>query len=136
MNATEIGFQMEPPARVPESLEELEQLLQENPTTTPAPWPDPENLGDELPPVPAFDPELLPSTLRAMVEDIADRMQVPIDLPAVSAITTLSGVCGRRALVQPKEFDPWKVVPNLWGAIVAGPGMMKSPLIHDTTASA
>src|SRR3954447_21074868 len=47
-------------------------------------WTEPDGLGDDLPPVPAFDPELLPLSLRPMVEDIADRMQVPIDLPAVS----------------------------------------------------
>ena len=91
----------------------------------------PEPLGDELPTVPAFDPGLLPSSLRPMVEDLADRMQVPIDFPAVAAVTALAGACGRRALIQPKEHDPWTVVPNLWGAIVAGPGMMKSPVISN-----
>jgi hypothetical protein len=99
-------------------------------------WPEPERLRNDLPPVPTFDPELLPSSLRPMVEDIANRMQVPIDLPAVSAVATLAGVCGRRALIQPKQHDPWTVVPNLWGAIVGGPGMKKSPVIENTTAPA
>jgi hypothetical protein len=100
-------------------------------------WPEPELLDCELPPVPAFDADLLPASLRPMVEDMAERMQVPLDFPAVVAVATLAGLCGRRALIQPKERDSsWLVVPNLWGAIVAGPGMMKSPVIASVTAPA
>lgn len=72
-----------------------------------------------------------------MVEDVAVRMQVPIDFPAVVAVATLAGVCGRRAMIQPKaKDDSWQVVPNLWGAIVAEAGMMKSPVINAVTAPA
>jgi len=100
-------------------------------------WPEPEPLGSELPPVPAFDAGLLPESLRPMVEDVANRMQVPLDFPAVVTVATLAGLCGRRALIQPKEHDSsWLVVPNLWGAIIAGPGMMKSPVIGSVTARA
>jgi putative DNA primase/helicase len=100
-------------------------------------WPELEDLGSELPPVPAFDPGLLPSALRPMVEDVAERMQVPIDFPAVAAIAALAGVCGRRALIQPKERDSsWIVVPNLWGGIVAPPGAMKSPVISSVMSPA
>lgn len=100
-------------------------------------WPEPEPLGEELPPVPAFDLGLLPASLRPMVEDIADRMQVPLDFPAVVAVATLAGLCGRRAVIQPKERDSsWTVFPNLWGGIVAPPSMMKSPTIAVVTAPA
>ena len=47
-------------------------------------WPKPEDLGDELPPVPEFEAELLPSSLRPLVCDVADRMQVPFDFPATA----------------------------------------------------
>jgi hypothetical protein len=100
-------------------------------------WPEPENLGGEMPPVPTFDSGLLPASLRPMVEDVADRMQVPLDFPAVVSVATLAGLCGRRAVIQPKEHDSsWVVVPNLWGAIVADPGMMKSPTIAAVTVAA
>jgi hypothetical protein len=102
---------------------------------TPDGWPEPERLGEELPPVPDFDPGLLPASFRPMVEDVADRMQVPLDFPAVVSVAALAGVCGRRAVILPKERDTsWLVVPNLWGAIVASPGMMKSPVISTVTA--
>jgi putative DNA primase/helicase len=100
-------------------------------------WPTPEDLGAELPPVPEFDLDLLPISLRSMVEDVAERMQVPPDFPAVTAIAALAGVCGRRALIQPKEKDSsWIVVPNLWGGLVGPPAMMKSPTIGCITAPA
>lgn len=100
-------------------------------------WPEPQKLGEKLPPVPSFDAGLLPASLRPMVEDVAYRMQVPLDFPAAVAVATLAGVCGRRALMQPKEHDSsWLIVPNLWGGIVADPGMMKTPVIATVTAPA
>ena len=40
---------------------------------------EPEKLGEELPAVPAFDAgPLVPGSLRPMVEDVADRMKVPL----------------------------------------------------------
>jgi hypothetical protein len=100
-------------------------------------WPEPEDLGGELPPVPPFDLEMLPVSLRARVSDVATRMKVPVDFPAVVAVTTLAGLCGRRALIQPKAKDYlWKVVPNLWGALVARPSMKKSPAIAEITKPA
>ena len=45
-------------------------------------------------------------------------------------MAALSGVCGRRVVIQPKERDDsWSIVPNLWGAIIGPPGVMKSPVI-------
>jgi Protein of unknown function (DUF3987) len=93
-------------------------------------WPDPEPLGGELPPVPSFDSHLLPAALRPLAEDTAERMQVPLDYPAVVAVLSLAGVTGRRATIQPKAEDTsWVVTPNLWGGIIAPPGLMKSPVI-------
>jgi hypothetical protein len=42
-------------------------------------WPDPKPLKTLLPPVPAFDPELLPGAFREYALDVSDRMQVPLD---------------------------------------------------------
>jgi putative DNA primase/helicase len=58
-------------------------------------------------------------------------MQVPLDYPAVVTMLCLAGVVNRRVVMQPKANDTgWKVVPNLWGGIVAKPGFMKSPVIQ------
>jgi hypothetical protein len=96
-------------------------------------WPDPEPLNIDLPNVPPFDLELLPSCLRALVHDVSERMQTPPDYAAAAAIVSLAGCTGRRALIHPKVEDGWEVIPNLWGAIIAPPGMMKSPVLRAVT---
>lgn len=92
-------------------------------------WPDPIPLGDSLSPVPVLSPDLLPDALRPLVCDIAERMQCPIEYPAVAALTALGSVVGRRIGVRPKAMDGWTEVPNIWGLIVGRPGSMKSPAI-------
>ena len=97
-------------------------------------WQDPAPLGDELLPVPTFDSELLPSSLRPLIEDISERMQAPPDYPAAAIIVALAGCTNRRAVILPKQVDTtWSVVSNLWGAIIAPPGMMKSPILRAVT---
>lgn len=94
-------------------------------------WPIPAPLGDELLPVPPFDLELLPTSFRTFVADISDRMQAPSEYAAAAVIVALAGCVNRRAVIMPKQEDKsWHVVPNLWGAIVGPPGMMKSPILH------
>lgn len=96
-----------------------------------ATWPDPVPLPNGLPPVQAFDAELLPEALRCWVTDIAERMQCPPDFTAVGAVVALSSIIGARAVVRPKAKDDWVVVPNLWGAIIGRPGVMKSPALSE-----
>ncbi|WP_233194289.1 MULTISPECIES: DUF3987 domain-containing protein [unclassified Acidovorax] len=95
-------------------------------------WRDPTPLPDALPPVHAFDAELMPEALRAWVMDIAHRMQCPPDFPAVAALVAASSLIGARAVVQPKARDDWQVVPNLWAMTVGRPGVKKSPALADT----
>jgi hypothetical protein len=98
-------------------------------------WPEPEDLGHDLPLVPEFDPELLPISLRPWCIDMAERMQVPLDFPAVAAVASLGASVMRRAMIQPKALDSsWTEYGNLWGAIIGSPGMMKSPIITAVTA--
>lgn len=94
-------------------------------------WPLPTPLPNALPPVDAFDPELLPSQLRLWVMDIAHRMQCPPDFPAVTAIVAISSLIGPRAVVQPKVLDEWRVTANLWGVVVGRPGVKKSPALSE-----
>lgn len=92
-------------------------------------WPDPSELGDELPPVEPFACEVLPESFRPLVEDVSERTQTPMDYAAAAAIVSLAGCVNRRATMQPKAEDTsWLVIPNLWGAVIAPPGFMKSPV--------
>ena len=54
-------------------------------------------------------------------------MQVPLEMVAVPNLVALSSVVGRQLGIRPKKKDNWLVVPNLWGAVVARPGLLKSP---------
>lgn len=95
-------------------------------------WPEPIPLPAGLPPVAPFDENLLPVELRPWVMDIANRMQCPPDFPAVAAIVCAGAVIGRQIGIRPKRRDDWLVVPNLWGAIVGRPSLMKSPALAES----
>lgn len=95
-------------------------------------WPKPQPLPDELPKVEAFTLELLPEALRPWIADVAERVQCPPDFPAVAAMIALGSVLGRRISALPKRHDrSWREYPNLWGAIVGRPGILKSPALRE-----
>ena len=94
-------------------------------------WEEPQPIPESLQSVQHFDDELLPSSLRGWVMDIAERMQCPPDFPAVAAMVAVSSVIGRKACIRPKRRDDWVVIPNLWGCIVGRPGAMKSPALSE-----
>jgi hypothetical protein len=98
---------------------------------SPDSWPDPQPIPTALPPVLPFDPDLLPDPFKPWITDIADRVQCPIDFPAVAAMVALSSAVGRRVGIRPKRYDDWLVVPNLWGAAIGRPGIMKTPAIQE-----
>ena len=99
-----------------------------------AKWAEPEKLGDDLLPVPPFDAAMLPGAFRDHVCDVAERMQVPIDLPAVCGVACLGGAVNRRATIQPKRADEqWVVTPNLWSGIIMPPGQMKTNVLGSFT---
>src|SRR2546425_1419859 len=67
------------------------------------PWPEPEAMDDGLPAVQSFDLCWLPEVFRPWVADIAERMQVPLDFPAVIAVLSLAGAVNRRARIIPRS---------------------------------
>jgi hypothetical protein len=97
-------------------------------------WGTPEELPPEHLPVLPFDLEYLPSTIGPWVGDIAERMQVPQDLPGIAAIIALGSVLGRKFGMAPKRLDNWHEVSNLWGVGVGTPGVKKSPAVSEATA--
>lgn len=94
-------------------------------------WPEPRPLPEGLPAVAPFYDALLPATLRLWVMDIAERIQCPPDFPAVGAMVALAAIVGRKVGIRPKRRDDWLVTPNLWGAIIGRPGIMKTPALQE-----
>jgi hypothetical protein len=118
-------------ATKPLGLASVYSLAQMHACSDSEPWSAPTPLPDALPPVMAFDENILPVALRPWVMDIAHRMQCPADFPAVTVLVAISSLIGARAVVQPKALDNWRVVPNLWGVIVGRPGVKKSPALGE-----
>ncbi|MBX9895660.1 MAG: DUF3987 domain-containing protein [Nitrosomonas sp.] len=81
----------------------------------------------ELPEVKPFDYFFLPASIRGYVQDISERMQCPPDFAAVNTYLMFSAVIGCKIGIRPKRRDNWVIVPNLWGAVIGGSGVMKSP---------
>jgi putative DNA primase/helicase len=98
-----------------------------------APWGAIEPLPNPNPPAPPLPPELIPEAFRDWLVDVSERLCIPIEMPAAAAIVAAGGTLGRGVGIYPQRYDDWLVYPNLWGGILAKPGMMKSPLIAEST---
>ena len=114
-----------------DGLREELRSVQGEPANTGTAWPDPEPLPTGLPAVEPFDLALLPVALRPWIADISERMQCPPDYPAVAAMVTLGSIAGRQLAIRPKRKDDWTVTPNLWGAVVGRPSLLKTPAMQE-----
>jgi Protein of unknown function (DUF3987) len=94
----------------------------------------PRPLQAALLPVPPLDPEIIPAPLRRWLQDINERGSFCPEFAVVTAIVMLAGIKGRRVAIRPKLHDDWLVVGNLWGALVADSGQLKSPPVLATIA--
>jgi hypothetical protein len=90
-------------------------------------WPEPEVPSHSLSPVPKFKSKMLPKVLRTRVYDIAWRMQCPVDFVAAPMMIMLGSIIGSRCAIRPKQRDDWSEHPNIWGAVIAPPGHLKTP---------
>lgn len=96
-------------------------------------WQDPEPIVNALLPVQPLTQDLIPEALRAYVCDQAERMSCPSDNVFAPLMVTLSIAIGTGCGISPKKFDPWLVVPNIWGAVVAPPGSKKTAALKAGT---
>ncbi len=83
------------------------------------------------PTAPSLPPDLIPASLRPWLVDAAERAQAPLEFFAAPAVVALSSLIGRKVGIFPKRQDDWLVTPNLWGAVIGRPGVLKSPAIKE-----
>lgn len=96
-------------------------------------WGKPQPLPSSLRKVKALDVNWLPSTVRAAVSDIAERLSCPVDYVAASLLVGAGAIVGNRVGILPKQHDDtWEAYPALWGGIVGSPGSMKTPAQQET----
>jgi putative DNA primase/helicase len=74
---------------------------------------------------------MISEPLRGWIVDVSERMQIPPDFAAVGAVVVAGSLIGRKVGILPKRRDDWLVVPNLWGAVVGRPSLMKSPALAE-----
>ena len=97
-------------------------------------WPEVNPLNTDLLPVKPITPDMLPNAFSGWLQDIVERMDnAPFEYAAVSAIVAASSLIGRKINIQPKQFDDWSIVPNLWGCCIGRPSTKKSPVINAAT---
>ena len=96
-----------------------------------AEWPEPQPLPSGLRPVPPFKSDFLPKAFAPWVDDVAERLQCPPDYVAVAAVTALGSTIGRRIGIKPQVKTDWIEIPNVWGAFIGRPGMLKSPAMNE-----
>ncbi|MEU7741931.1 YfjI family protein [Nonomuraea sp. NPDC049158] len=79
----------------------------------------------ELPPFPT---EVFPGYIAAMIQAVAEEIQVPEDLPGALALAALATAAGGRAEVAVK--GQWREPLNLMLAVAMPPGAGKSPVFN------
>lgn len=91
----------------------------------------PQMLPPALRPIPALDPNHLPSAIRDAIVDLADRLQCPPDYLAVAMLSAAGAVVGNKVGIFPRANDEsWQVYPALWGGVVGDPGSKKTPSLQ------
>ena len=94
-------------------------------------WEKPGEIETKTPPVQALQAELIPEPFRAWLADVSRRMQTPTDFAAVSSLVIVGSLIGAGCGIRPKRLDDWEIIPNVWGAAIAPPSMMKSPSMKE-----
>lgn len=93
----------------------------------PRPWDKPVPLAD-APTAPTFPDELLPPRIRQVIGEIAWALNVPRDLVGLPVLVLAGGAIGNAVHlgITRSHHQP----PCIYGAIVARPGMLKSPALN------
>ena len=94
-------------------------------------WPVPRPIPHDLARVDALALDFLPARLAPWIDDIASRLQCPPDYPAITALTALGALLGRKIAIKPQLKTDWIEIPNVWGAFIGPPGMLKSPAMNE-----
>lgn len=75
--------------------------------------------------LPAFPLAALPSPVATFVDQLAEYLECPVDLPACLALGALASVCMKRYEASPRV--DWREPLNLYLAVALEPGESKSP---------
>ncbi|BAF70430.1 DUF3987 domain-containing protein [Nitratiruptor sp. SB155-2] len=77
-----------------------------------------------------IDKELLPYPIKEYFEDISDRLNLPFEEVATTSFAFLSNLITDKLCLVPTNDISYKIIPNLWGCIIAEKGTRKTPLFQ------
>lgn len=98
---------------------------------TGTPWPNPDPLQGEQPPLPAFPVDALPGNLGKYAAALAHYQQIAVDVPALAILGALATAAGHHATIT----GQWTEASlNLFTAPLADSGEGKSPVMAAITA--
>jgi uncharacterized protein DUF3987 len=121
--------------QIPMLVRTAEEKIGAEETTNVRSWPDPSPLPEGRPSVAAFDMMMLPQRLQPWVADLCDRLQIPPDFPSAALLIMAGALIGRQVGIRPKRHDTWTVIPNLFGMLIGGPGLLKTPAQREAIAT-
>ena len=94
-------------------------------------WEHPQPLKHEKLPVVPLPLDIVPNIFQPWIQDIAHRMQCPLEHVAIPAMVMVASVIGARCSIRPKQNDSWTIIPNLWGGIIGHPSTLKTPALTE-----
>jgi hypothetical protein len=97
----------------------------DNPTEPDYKWPTRIPLDGNTAELPAFPTHTLPAWVHNMAHEVADDLQVAVDLPAMLALGALSAITAGKAEIQIR--NTWTEPANLYLVCALPPGAGKSP---------
>ncbi|WP_281951399.1 DUF3987 domain-containing protein [Nitrosophilus kaiyonis] len=77
-----------------------------------------------------IDPELLPYPIKEYFKDVSQRLYLPFEEVATAGFAFLSNLITDKLCLIPTNDISYKIIPNLWGCIIAEKGTRKTPLFQ------
>lgn len=81
--------------------------------------------------LPQITPDMLPDSISGWVQDVCERIESPLSVGAVTALTLIGSLIGNKVGIRPKSKDNWTVIPNVWGMIIGSPSVKKTPVYSE-----
>ena len=80
-----------------------------------------------------IDKELLPSPIKEYFADVSERLEQPFEMVATTGFAFLCNLISDKLCLVPTKDIKYRIIPNLWGCIIAQKGTRKTPLFKAFT---
>lgn len=86
--------------------------------------------------LPKITKDMLPSQISNWVADVCERIESPLEVGVVNALSLLGNLIGNRVAIKPKKNDyNYLEYPNIWGMVIGSPSMKKTPVFAEISKS-